>query len=62
VGRHPVPDGYLLTIDALPTSGMRENGSSIIIHALPDLYCPDPTDPNGAGDGRTACGIIRPSR
>jgi Cu-Zn family superoxide dismutase len=34
------------------------NGSSIIIHALPDAYCPDPADPNCAGGGRVACGII----
>jgi superoxide dismutase, Cu-Zn family len=35
-----------------------DNGSSIIIHALPDVYCPDPGDPNCAGGGRVACGII----
>ena len=34
------------------------NGSSIIIHALPDLYCPDPSDANCAGGGRIACGVI----
>jgi superoxide dismutase, Cu-Zn family len=38
-----------------------ENGSSIVIHALPDLYCPDPADPNCAGGGRAACGIIQPT-
>jgi Cu/Zn superoxide dismutase len=37
------------------------NGSSIIIHALPDLYCPDPTDPNCAGGARVACGILEPA-
>lgn len=35
------------------------DGASIIIHALPDAYCPDPTDPNCAGGGRVACGIIQ---
>jgi Cu-Zn family superoxide dismutase len=35
-----------------------DNGSSFIIHALPDAYCPDPTDPNCAGGGRVACGVI----
>ena len=37
-----------------------ENGSAIVVHALPDLYCPDPTDPNCAGGARAACGIIQP--
>ena len=35
------------------------DGASIVIHALPDAYCPDPTDPNCAGGGRAACGIIQ---
>jgi Cu-Zn family superoxide dismutase len=35
-----------------------ENGSSIIVHALPDTYCPDPSDPNCAGGGRVACGVL----
>ena len=35
------------------------DGSSIVIHELPDLYCPDPGDPNCAGGGRVACGIFR---
>jgi len=35
-----------------------DNGASIIIHTLPDLYCPDPSDPNCAGGGRAACGIF----
>jgi len=34
------------------------NGSSIIIHALPDTYCPDPSEPDCAGGGRAACGIF----
>ena len=34
------------------------DGSSIVIHALPDLYCPDPTNANCAGGGRVACGVI----
>jgi Cu-Zn family superoxide dismutase len=34
------------------------DGSSIIIHALPDLYCPDPANAACAGGGRVACGII----
>jgi superoxide dismutase, Cu-Zn family len=37
-----------------------DDGSSIIIHALPDLYCPDPTNANCAGGGRVACGVIEP--
>ena len=36
------------------------DGSAIIIHALPDLYCPDPADANCAGGGRVACGVIQP--
>jgi Cu-Zn family superoxide dismutase len=36
------------------------DGSAVVIHALPDTYCPDPTDPNCAGGGRAACGVIRP--
>ena len=35
------------------------DGGSIIIHALPDLYCPDPGDANCAGGARVACGIFR---
>ena len=35
-----------------------ENGASIVVHALPDIYCGDPTDPNCAGGGRVACGIL----
>jgi superoxide dismutase, Cu-Zn family len=38
-----------------------ENGSSIVIHALADQYCTDPTDPNCAGGGRAACGILQPT-
>ena len=38
-----------------------ENGSALVIHALPDLYCPDPTNANCAGGGRAACGIIQPT-
>jgi Cu-Zn family superoxide dismutase len=34
------------------------DGSSIMIHALPDLYCPDPADPNCAGGSRVACGVL----
>jgi Cu-Zn family superoxide dismutase len=37
------------------------NGSAIIVHALPDLYCPDPTVPTCAGGGRVACGVIEPA-
>ena len=36
------------------------DGASIVVHALPDTYCPDPSDPNCAGGGRVACGIIEP--
>ena len=35
------------------------DGSSVIVHALPDTYCPDPTDPNCAGGGRIACGVLQ---
>lgn len=37
------------------------DGSSIMIHALPDIYCPDPSDPNCAGGSRVACGVLMPS-
>jgi Cu-Zn family superoxide dismutase len=50
----PRPAGRELTI-------FDENGSSIIIHALPDAYCPDPTDANCAGGGRVACGVLQPA-
>ena len=43
-----------------PLSVFDENGSAFIVHALPDLYCPDPTDPNCAGGARAACGVIQP--
>ena len=39
-------------------SVLDENGSAFIVHALPDLYCPDPGDPNCAGGARAACGVI----
>jgi Cu/Zn superoxide dismutase len=48
--RVALSDGNLSIFDA--------NGASIIIHALPDAYCPDPTDPNCAGGARAACGIL----
>jgi superoxide dismutase, Cu-Zn family len=36
------------------------DGASIVIHALPDTYCAaNPGDPNCAGGGRTACGVLR---
>jgi len=36
-----------------------ENGASLVVHALPDTYCAaDPTDPNCAGGGRIACGVL----
>lgn len=34
------------------------NGSSLVIKALADTYCSDPSDPNCAGGGRVACGIV----
>jgi superoxide dismutase, Cu-Zn family len=34
------------------------DGSAFIIHALPDLYCPDPANAACAGGARVACGII----
>jgi len=49
--RIALSDGNLSVFDA--------DGSSIVIHALPDTYCPDPSDPNCAGGGRAACGIIQ---
>ena len=47
--------------DTRPLSIFDADGSAIIIHALPDLYCPDPTDPNCAGGARVACGILQPA-
>jgi Cu-Zn family superoxide dismutase len=35
------------------------DGSALVVHALPDTYCADPTDPNCAGGGRIACGVIQ---
>ena len=35
------------------------DGAAIVIHALPDTYCDaNPGDPNCAGGGRAACGIL----
>lgn len=48
--RVAISDGNLSLFDP--------NGSSIVIHTLPDTYCPDPSDPNCAGGGRAACGIL----
>jgi len=37
-----------------------QDGAAIVIHALPDAYCAaDPNDPNCAGGGRTACGVLQ---
>jgi len=39
------------------------DGAAIVIHALPDAYCAEnPADPNCAGGGRTACGVLRRTR
>jgi Cu-Zn family superoxide dismutase len=35
------------------------DGAAIVIHTLPDAYCPDPSDPNCAGGGRAACGVLQ---
>jgi Cu-Zn family superoxide dismutase len=43
-----------------PLSIFDADGASIIIHALPDTYCPDPADTNCAGGGRVACGVFVP--
>jgi Cu-Zn family superoxide dismutase len=43
-----------------PLSIFDADGASVIIHAMPDAYCPDPTDPNCAGGGRLACGVLTP--
>jgi superoxide dismutase, Cu-Zn family len=48
--RVSLSDGKLSVFD--------EDGASIVVHALPDTYCGDPTDPNCAGGGRVACGIL----
>jgi len=45
------PDRNLSIFDA--------NGASIVIHALPDLYCPKLGDPDCAGGGRAACGVLQ---
>jgi superoxide dismutase, Cu-Zn family len=37
------------------------DGSAIVIHALPDLYCPDPANAACAGGARVACGAIVPT-
>ncbi len=46
----------------LPGRGLSlfdDDGASIVIHAQPDVYCPDPADANCAGGARAACGIIQ---
>jgi Cu-Zn family superoxide dismutase len=35
------------------------DGASIVIHVLPDLYCPKLGDTDCAGGGRAACGVIQ---
>lgn len=52
--RVALSDGKLSIFDA--------DGASIVIHALADAYCLDPTDPNCAGGGRAACGVIQRTR
>jgi Cu-Zn family superoxide dismutase len=50
-----------IALSPVNLSILDENGSSIVIHQLPDTYCPDPSlgDANCAGGGRVACGIIK---
>lgn len=36
------------------------DGASVVIHAMPDAYCPNPSDLNCAGGARAACGVIQP--
>jgi len=43
-----------------PLSIFDPNGASVVIHAMPDAYCPNPSDPNCAGGARAACGVIQP--
>src|SRR5262245_54110101 len=47
-----------IALSAGNLSIMDEDGSAIVIHLLPDTYCADPNDPNCAGGGRAACGVI----
>jgi len=50
--RIAISDGNLSIFDG--------DGAAIVIHALPDTYCnANPGDPNCAGGGRVACGVIR---
>jgi Cu/Zn superoxide dismutase len=49
--RIAISEGNLSLFDA--------DGASVVIHALPDTYCADPSDPNCAGGGRAACGILQ---
>jgi Cu-Zn family superoxide dismutase len=49
--RFTLSPGHLSIFDA--------DGAAIVIHALPDLYCADNTDPNCAGGGRVACGVLQ---
>lgn len=41
-----------------PLSIFDADGAAVVIHALPDLYCPDPADANCAGGARAACGVL----
>lgn len=47
-----------VALSAGPLSIFDANGAALVIKEHPDLYCLDPTDPNCAGGGRLACGII----
>ena len=49
--RIAISEGNLSIFDA--------DGAAIVIHALPDLYCPNTSDPNCAGGGRVACGVLQ---
>jgi Cu/Zn superoxide dismutase len=49
--RVAISDGNLSIFD--------ENGASLVVHALPDTYCANPNDPNCAGGGRIACGVLQ---
>lgn len=47
-----------IAVSSGPLSIFDADGAAIVIHALPDLYCPDTTNPNCAGGGRVACGVL----
>ena len=47
-----------ITLSPGPLSLFDEDGSAVIVHVDPDVYCPEGEEAGCAGGARAACGVI----